>query len=303
MSNSDHSLTESAGRDEPKRIRQVDLGGSSGEMLPDELYESLEIYDYFNKLEPKKPGNKSLVSGKPSNNANVSASKKFAEEMTKRIAEYYTNQSNCAKVCDAQRPEDRAPDRLATVLAQRYAEANCPDPHVSICPPNYADKRCEKALSHALWRLTVSVLTCDPLAGCQFVTRARWANRNTTGTQPVRMVVEALNNLYLVAPGLIASERSVHTNANAIAPDVVECIARMRPACWKLKDFDEDMLSKNGVNWSMVREIWERVFIERGTWINEVVFRILCAVPLRGGGSVTGNYRWDHDSNPNDSFL
>ena len=188
--------------------------------------------------------------------------------------------------------DGQPPYEKASGLTRRFAIAHSPDAELS---PGQRDNEVdEKAIDQALEHLASSVLSSDPSVASSWVTNSRLSKSCRTGSMAVDTTMDALNALYTLAPSLLDCDQESHVSDDAVPRNCVEVIASVRPSCWvkQLCEYEidgEEVYIKTRVNWAFVKWLWTKVVEHYGIWIDEVVLRILCAVPLRGGGKVTAN--------------
>lgn len=196
-----------------------------------------------------------------------------------RLAEYDAGSDIASKT---------KPNQRAATFAQRFAEA--------YFPRLSRFKSEEIAVHETLERLTLSVLVSDPSVSSRFVTSSRLDAINVEGPDLVGSVLDALNALSVVAPSLLSCESNSRPVSNALDLEWLEYIARMRPRCWKTKLYlvggketgkgkekeKEKLYAKTEVDYAFVEELWQETLTKTEVRVDEIVFRILCAIPLRG---------------------
>lgn len=187
----------------------------------------------------------------------------------------------------------RAPNKRTAELTQRFAMAKSQD-RESFFDKEYGTPE-DKLIGEALEHLTSSVWKSDPSVASSYITRSRDDCMGVAGSIPIDPIMDALNTLNIVAPSLLAPRRGVRSSIRALTRGCVSLIAATRPACWYVEDCNftiagEEVRAKTKVDWPQVRRHWDLARKHDEIWIDEIVFRILCGVPLQGGRSITEGY-------------
>lgn len=179
-------------------------------------------------------------------------------------------------------------ERRAAKFVQRFVKVYCPSENDEFDDSDDSDDEAEKnAIYQALRNLIVSVTSSDPSATREYMPHYfSLPSRFDKGRMllPADPVIDALNKLHLVAPSLLSFKRGNRTTTDALPRELVRHIAHNRIECWKTAyDRTAEDLIKSSVNWWQVHNWWREIWRNDGIWIDETVFRILCAIPLRGG--------------------